>query len=241
MIEIDLITKHGKKALGIEAAPPHPTGWRHRLPEILLEIGIIVFAITLSIQLHSWHQHSVERAEERQFLTGLRADLKSDLIELRSDSLTYVKLVRAYQYFQTLSPQTLNADSTRKYRWLLYNTTNLMPNSSRFEGFKSAGKLGLIANADLLNDILGYYQENIPSLLNETRGFSDYKERTIQQYLDEHLHRSEDNFLAVMQSDRMYHYLDKAPLIKVITYRYHEVLQQTRKVIREIDSHQASE
>ena len=240
MIEIDLITKHGKKALGMNAAPAHPTGWRHRLSEILLEIGIIVFAITLSIQLHSWHQHTVERAEERQFLTGLRADLKSDLVELRGDSLTYVKLVRAYQYFQTLSPQTARVDSTKKYRWMLYNTTNLMPNSSRFEGFKSAGKLGLIADTELLNDILEYYQENIPSLLNETRGFSTYKERTIQQYLDEHLHRSEDNFLAVMQSDQMYHYLNKASLIQVITHRYHEVLQQTRKIIRETDSQLAS-
>jgi len=95
MIEIDLITRHGKKALSMEEA--HPKGWRHRLPEILLEIGIIVFAITLFFQLHAWHEHSLEQAEGRQFLIGLRSDLQSDLNELRADSLAYVLVVRGHR------------------------------------------------------------------------------------------------------------------------------------------------
>ncbi|WP_210519819.1 hypothetical protein [Hymenobacter terricola] len=238
MIEIDLITKHGKKALGMEDAK-HPAGWRHRLPEILLEIGIIVFAITLSIQLHSWHEHSVERAEERKFLTGLRADLTSDLVELRGDSLAYAQLVQGYRYFRGLSPKTLNADTVRKYQWTLYNSTNLLPNSSRFEGFKSAGKLSLIEDDELLNDILDNYQELIPALVRMTTDFTQYKANNIQHHLDEHLQRSGDNFLAVMQSDQMYNYLNKGLAIQFITDRYHQVLRQNRKIIREIDAHLA--
>ncbi|UOQ97108.1 hypothetical protein MUN81_17940 [Hymenobacter sp. 5317J-9] len=241
MIEIDLVTKHGKKALGMEESHDKAKGWRHRLPEILLEIGIIVFAITLSIQLHAWHEHSVERAEERKFLTGLRADLASDLTELRNDSLTYARVLHGYEYFRNLNARTLNVDSVHKYQWVLFNTTSLLPNSSRFEGLKSAGKLGIIENDELLNDILDNYQEKIPSLVNETRAFSDYKARTILQYLDSHLQRSGDNFLAVMQADMMYNYLNKDPAIHDIIGRYHGVLQHTRKIIREIDAHQAHE
>jgi hypothetical protein len=237
MIEVDLITKHGKRALGMEETHEKAKGWRHRLPEILLEIGIIVFAITLSIQLHAWHEHSVERVEERQFLTGLRADLKSDVVELRSDSLSYAQVLRGYHYFRTLTPQTYHADSVQKHQWTLGNATNLLPNSSRFEGLKSAGKLGVIENDELLNDILDNYQESIPGLVGQTRTFSDYKAGTIQSYLDEHLHRSGDNFLAMMQSDQMYNYLNKEPAIRGIMARYHAVLQQNRKIIREIDSH----
>lgn len=239
MIEIDLITKHGKKALGMEEA--HPKGWRHRLPEILLKIGIIVFAVTLSIQLHAWHEHSVERAEERQFLTGLRSDLQSDLTELRGDSTAYMIVVRGHQYFRTLTAQTMNPDTVEKYRWTLYNSTNLNPNSSRFEGFKSAGKLGLIENDELLNDILDDYQELIPKLVRQTMNFTQFKENNIQRYLDEHLHRSGNNFVAVMQSDPMYNYLGKGLAIQFITDGYHKVLQQNRKIIREIYAQLAHE
>jgi hypothetical protein len=239
MIEIDLVTKHGKKALGIEENHAAPKGWRHRLPEILLEIGIIVFAITLSIQLHAWHEHSVEKAEEHKFLTGLRADLKNDLAELRNDSLSYAQVLQGYRYFRALTPQTYHADSVRHYQWTLGNATNLLPNSSRFDGLKSAGKLGIIEDEELLNDILDNYQERIPGLVSFTHSFSDYKARTVQAYLDEHLHRSGDNLVAVMQSDQMYNYLNKMPAIQGIMARYHEVLQHTRKLIREIDAYQA--
>lgn len=238
MIEVDLVAKHGKKALGIAEAHELAKGWRHRLPEILLEVGIIVFAITLSIQLHAWHEHSMERAEERQFLTGLRADLRSDLTELRNDSLTYARVLQGYRYFQGLTSKTLNVDSVHYYQWTLFNNTSLLPNTSRFEGLKSAGKLGIIEDDELLNDILDNYQERIPSLVNETRAFSDYKARTILTYLDEHLQRSGDNFLAVMQADQMYNYLNKEPAIRNIMARYHGVLQHTRKLIREIDAQQ---
>ncbi|MDQ2771574.1 MAG: hypothetical protein M3Y54_13875 [Bacteroidota bacterium] len=239
MIEVDLITKHSKKALGM--AETHAKGWRHRLPEILLEIGIIVFAVTLSIQLHAWHEHSVERAEEHKFLAGLRADLQSDIAELRGDSMAYVLVMRGHRYFRTLTAQTINPDSVNKYRWTLYNSTVLNPNSSRFEGFKSAGKPGLIENDELLNDILDEYQELVPKLVRQTIGFTQFKENNIQRYLDEHLHRSGDNFLAVIQADPMYNYLNKGLVIQFIADDYHKVLQQNRKLISEINAHLATD
>ncbi|WP_201979482.1 hypothetical protein [Hymenobacter rubidus] len=241
MIEVDLITKHGKKALGMEESHSAAKGWRHRLPEILLEIGIIVFAVTLSIQLHAWHEHSVERAEERKFLTGLRTDLRGDLTELRLDSLAYAQLLDGFRYFRTLTPQTLSVDTVHRYQWTLYNSTNLLPNTSRFEGLKSAGKLGVIEDDELLNDILDNYQELVPGLVRMTLGFTAYKEQNIQRYLDEHLQASGNNFMAVMQSDPMRNYLNKEVGVHEIIHKYHLVMAQNRKIIRKINSQLASE
>ena len=241
MIEVDLIAKHGKKALGMEENHSEAKGWRHRLPEILLEIGIIVFAITLSIQLHAWHEHSLERAEERKFLTGLRTDLQSDLKELQQDSLSYAQLRRGFRYFRALTPRTFNVDSVHRYQWTLYNSTNLLPNTSRFEGLKSAGKLGVIENDELLNDILDNYQELIPGLVRTTLNFSTYKEQNIQHYLDERLEPSGNNFLAVMQANPMRNYLNKDIYVKEIVNRYHSVLMQNRKIIRGINAHLAQD
>ncbi|WP_400190840.1 hypothetical protein [Hymenobacter sp. B81] len=233
MVEVDLIKKHGKKALGM--TEQHGGSWKHRAGEILLEIAIIVFAILLSMWLHDRHEQSVDRETERKFLVGLRADLTNDLKELRSDSLSYCHMQRGYRFFRTLTPQTLNPDSVKKYQWTLGNTVNLVPNNSRFEGLKSSGKLGVIEDEQLLNSILENYQELIPGLLDATRGFTQNKEQKLSSYLEDNLDRSSDNFLTLMTSFRMRNYLDKDVAIDEIVQRYHHVMENNRGIIRRID------
>ncbi|UOQ71041.1 hypothetical protein [Hymenobacter cellulosilyticus] len=233
MIEVDLVTKHGKKALGMEHG--HPQTWRQRLPEILLEIGIIVFAITLSIQLHSWHEHSLEREKERKFLLGLRQDLGHDIKEMQGDSASYVVQQKAFRYFRTLTPQTLQADSLNKYSWTLRNSTVLVPNASRFEGLKSSGDLDVIEDEALLNNILDHYQELIPSLVNSGDHFSDYKGQTISRYLDDHLDPDQRNMVTVMGTGPMQNYLSHASIIPDIVKEYHRVMQHSRQLIHQID------
>ncbi|PJJ60532.1 hypothetical protein [Hymenobacter chitinivorans] len=236
MIEVDLVAKHGKKALGLEEHGHHSPTWRQRLPEILLEIGIIVFAITLSIQLHSWHEHSLERQKERKFLLGLRQDLSHDIKEMQEDSASYVVQQKAFSYFRALTPQTLSADSLKKYSWTLRNTTVLVPNASRFEGLKSSGDLDIIEDEALLNGILDHYQELIPGLVNEADSFSDYKGQTISRYLDEHLAPNQQNLVAVMGAGPMQNYLSHASIIPGIVKEYHHVMQHSRHLIHQIDS-----
>ncbi|MBD2721761.1 hypothetical protein [Hymenobacter armeniacus] len=45
----------------------------------------------------------------------------------------------------------------------------------------------------------------------------------------------------MMQADLMYNYLNWDPAIHHSIGRYHGVLRHTRKIIREIDAHQAHE
>lgn len=89
-----------------ENTPAHRPGWRHRLGEILLEIGIIVFAITLSIWLHNWQECRHERARARQFLLGLQTDLTNDVREMQGDSASYGDQFRGRGYFRRLTPAT---------------------------------------------------------------------------------------------------------------------------------------
>ncbi|OON69491.1 hypothetical protein [Hymenobacter sp. CRA2] len=239
MIEVDLIKKHGKKALGMEEEHPHPkASWRERIPEILLEIGIIVFAILLSIQLHSWHEHSLERKTERKFLTGLRQDLTQDLQELRGDSASYITQIRAFNYFRGLNAQaTVNPDSLKAYGWTLRNSTQLIPNNSRFEGLKSAGRLDVIENDELLNSILDYYQEQIPHLTNNTAIYTAYKQQNMVSYLDAHLSADQRNLPAVLAAAPMQNYLNRGDEMRGIVHIYHGVMDHSRQLIRQIDEH----
>ena len=78
------VIKHVKEVVAI--SKDKTKKWQTKVLEILLEIGIIVFAVTLSIWLHNWSDSNKDREEEREFLTGLKGDLQADMVEMRSDS-----------------------------------------------------------------------------------------------------------------------------------------------------------
>ncbi|MBC8084083.1 MAG: hypothetical protein H7Z21_12805 [Hymenobacter sp.] len=234
MIEIDLIKKHGKKALGMTEHPHAQRTWRSRVGEILLEIGIIVFAITLSIWLHSWQEHRHDQARERQFLLGLQQDLAEDLQEIKADSAALMRQMRGLRYFKNLAAEPLRADSISYYGSTLTNLTWLTPNDSRFQGLKSSGALGIVENEELLNLILTYYERTTTNLTANARTFSEYKRQTIGPYLDLHLEPDRRNLLAVMQRVPMQNYLAHGEGIPVIIGYYHETGQQARKLRRRI-------
>ena len=242
MIELDPIVKHIKKALGMSKKPlAHGSGWRHRLGEVLLETGIIVFAIMLSIWLHGWQEHRQERALARQFLLGLQTDLANDVREMQSDSANYVGQFRGFGYFRRLTPATQRADSVAYFAWTLTTGIWMVPNSSRFEGLKSSGGLSIIESEPLLSGILDYYERAIPKLVVNAHAYADDKRQTISPYLDQHLRPDRRNLPAVMQQAPMQNYLSHRSSIAGILGLYHTTLQQARQLRHDIGAHLAAE
>jgi len=161
------VVKHTKKVFKIWSSKEH--GFWYKVREFLIEIAIIVFAVTLSIWLHDKSEHRHQQKEVKEFLLGLRKDLLSDLAEMESDRQSYVDQGKTFRYITRFQPgASINIDSLNKYRNWLFNTTRLEQNNGRFEGFKASGKIGTIEDKILQNDIMDLYQENIPSLLAAT-------------------------------------------------------------------------
>ena len=158
------ISKH-TKAIYKEWKNPHHS-WKHKLGEILTEIFIIVFAITLSLLVERWREHVHEQTIEKQFLLGLKKDLQTDLAQETEDSASYAALKKGWTYFQSIGMGSgvYNEDTIRTYEWTLLNNTTFLPNNSRFEALKSSGEIGVIENDSLQNLILDLYQNRIPAL-----------------------------------------------------------------------------
>jgi len=76
------VIKHTKKVFTLWSGSK---GFWHKLGEFILEIFIIVFAISLSIYLHDRSVVKHQRHETREFLLGLKEDLKTDLLEMEED------------------------------------------------------------------------------------------------------------------------------------------------------------
>jgi len=230
------IIKHTKKVLKVATDPKKH--WKEKLGEIILEIFIIVFAITLSLYLHERAEKREDRHLQDEFLLGLQEDLQNDIKELTEDSLSYIRNGKAFRYFKHLGLDQSLPDSVPFYWNNLFNTNILIPNDSRFQGLKSAGKLYVIGDKKLLNDILDLYQEKIPALLMTTHMFADLKNNRLTPFLENNLtntDRNDNNLKALLKtSPQLRNYMSYALFIEAILIRYHEVLDQSRLLIGEI-------
>src|SRR6185436_18214072 len=153
----------------------------HKVGEFLLEIFIIVFAITVSIYFHDRSELKHQRHETKKFLLGLKQDLTTDIEEMNQDKSSFSQSKKAFNYIINRKlNESLSPDTIRKYYGWIFNTTGLVPNSGRFEGFKSSGKIGTIENKELQNNIMDLYQENIPNLINSTNFYTSKKQNLFQ-------------------------------------------------------------
>lgn len=160
----DEVVKHTKKIYKTWFNK-ETTIW-HKISEFLIEMLIIFFAVSISIWFHNRSEHAHEQAEVKAFMLGLKSDLSGDILEMQNDKESYQQQGKIFNYFISLKmTEPPSKDTLKKYQHSLFVTTTLNPNDGRFEGFKSAGKIGTIENKELQNDIMDLYQENIPALL----------------------------------------------------------------------------
>src|SRR6478735_2902080 len=108
------VIKHTKKAYKVWSNNEHSVFYKIR--EFVIEIFIIVFAITISIWFHNRSEHSHQQQEAKEFLLGLKADLRNDITEMKADSLTFVQTDAAFKYITGIKYGELaNNDSLEKY------------------------------------------------------------------------------------------------------------------------------
>nr|WP_294950453.1 DUF6090 family protein [uncultured Mucilaginibacter sp.] len=213
-------------------------GLWHKFKEILVEIAIIVFAVTLSIWFHGISEHSHQQDDVKVFLLGLKADLQGDIAEMKLDKQSYVDQSKALGWIKSAkNTNPANADSLQKYRNFIFNTTGLIQNNGRYEGFKSSGKLGNIENDSLQNAIVDLYQENIPSLIASTSLFTKRKELLFEYINKNRKLNAEggDNLAAVLLNDEPRNICLALWNTNEILDRYDAVIKKSEDIIRQID------
>ena len=211
----------------------------HKIKEFLFEVVIIVFAVSLSIWLHDKNERTHEQKEVKLFLLGLREDLLSDLAEMKQDKEGYILQGHAFKYILSIRlNETINKDSLKKHQAWLFNTTSLLQNNGRFEGFKASGKIGTIEDKDLQNEIMDLYQENIPSLLSATALYIEWKKR-FMIFCSENTRRltdSTNNFTSVLVQEQVYRLSNFLSNPRDIITRYDICIEKSRSIISRIEN-----
>lgn len=162
------IIKHTKKAYTIIKSSD--MGIKNKIIDILTEIIIIVFAVSVSIWLSNWSETRHEKMEEKEFLSGYKKDLQSIITNMSSSKDFYLNTEQGIKYFLSIGRgAVLNKDSISKYSFIFFSSTDLDPHISRYEGLKSSGKFKIIKNKELLNNIIDLHEAIIQriQILNE--------------------------------------------------------------------------
>lgn len=241
MAELEVI-KHTKKAYKVfHSGNP----LFEKVKEFLLEIFIIIFAVTITIWLHDWSEHRHQQKEVKQFLTGLKNDLNNDVTEMKADRRGYQYQLAAFQFFRSLDAASASqADTLAKYGNAIFNKVELVQNNGRFEGFKSSGKLGNIENEALQNNILDLYQELIPSLLLTTQAYNSQKDRLII-FIEQHASLDEKNVIEIEGAMKA----DQAKILastltgfpRQIIQRYDSCIARIDLIVKTIDDEYADQ
>ena len=155
----DELLKHTEKIYKISKKSEHSFLIKAR--EILIEICIIVFAVTLSIWLHNKSEHRHQQAEIKDFLIDLKVYLAKDTQSLMIKKNYLSISLQTYTQIQNLTPAQVDTANNLS---LNFNLSTLKTNDGNYEGFKSSGKIGFIENKKLKALILEYYEETLPNL-----------------------------------------------------------------------------
>jgi hypothetical protein len=212
--------------------------WR-KFRTFFLDIAVVVIGVTLSTlfndQLTSYNQQK----DVKKFLLGLKADFTNDIKEMEADRMSYNMQKRVFIYISNIKKyDPAHRDSLKKIGTeFLLNTTRLVPNDSRYQGFKSAGKISTIDSDSLQNDILDLYQEDIPSLLNSSDGYIERKMKFINYMVDNRVRETDstNNFYKLLATEKCYSYTHQLTGVEEIIYRYDICIDKMKKIMMEID------
>ncbi|MGB4844350.1 MAG: hypothetical protein WBP16_07785 [Ferruginibacter sp.] len=227
------IRKHIHNILA-EATNRKKNIWK-RIGEIIIEMLIIVFAVSLAVFMERQRELHHEQTEVKEFLTGLRTDLHNDIREMQDDKSIYQKLSKCFTYFAL--EKKLDRDTVNAYEWSLWNTVGLLVNNGRYEGFKASGKMNSIKDEELRNNILDLYQETLVALTNTTNGYVSSKkefQRLIYRYRKNELEMN-DNIIDILRQPQIKNYCFHLRYTNEPVRRYDKAIAASEKIIELIN------
>lgn len=208
--------------------------WK-RVGEILIEVLIIVFAVSFAVYMEKEREHTHDKKEVKEFLLGLKADLENDRKEMKEDIWGYELSAKWLGYF--MSEKNINKDSVKTYSWVLISKTHLLTNKGRYEGFKASGKINTIENHALRNRILDFYEERIVGLTNTTQSYMDFKDQMLNIFYRERKGRATagDNLVDILKHSELNNYLAALSNVGEITGKYKLAINDAEAIIKLID------
>lgn len=232
------IIKHTKAIVELTTDRKKP--WQHRAKEVIGEILIIVFAVSISIWFHNWSDSWKDRTEEREFLQGLKSDLQADMKEMTGDSASYALGLKGVLYFEKVGAgMALDMDSLRSYQRIFFGNIQISPRISRFEALKGSGRLDIIRNKELLIHIADLYTKDFPQINRINVYFNNLMGNSFVPFISSHLLLDAAgngiNWTEVLRNSQMRLLIKLGENVESCVFDYTAGIKKCELIIGEID------
>jgi hypothetical protein len=208
-----------------------------KLRKITIEMSVIIGSILLAQYIERIREKNHELREAKEFLLGLKDDISADVAEINDGIENYNDYKSLYGFLGNYDARKLpNKDTLNDLMLQIRGNSFLRPNTSRYEGFKSSGKLDQIDNKKLLNHILEFYQEEIPKLQSSTNAWVDYH-RKLNDLMVENIvefPNGRNNFEQIITQPKCKNLCRRLVPWTQLFERHNNVKDLGNKIIREI-------
>jgi hypothetical protein len=157
------------------------------LARAVAELALIFVGITLALAFESWNDGRIERAQERELLLALSADLEATLEDLQRDiqdsesTLDSRALVLDWQAGQEFD----EADLQRAFAGAIANS-GLFPKLSAYESIKTIG-LDLISDPSLRSAVTSLHELTLSRALEFESNRNRFEYDVLLPFVREHM------------------------------------------------------
>ena len=153
---------------------------RKYLKYALGEIFLVVIGILMALQINNWNENRKERAVEINYLKNIKKDLIKELKNTNYFStIRYDKIKASSFLLNTTEPKTISEAITyinnyeTVFMWYAY-----VPNNNTFKELLSSGKLSLISNEKIKNQLL-----ELDKIYADITIYENHMRREFEEYL----------------------------------------------------------
>ena len=158
------IINHTRKIKDKLEEPKHSSSERWK--EIITELLIIVFAVSLTTWFHDLNEHRSQQKEVKEFLIDLKDDLSKDIKGLEGQKANIYQLIDRFKFARNLDKKLVDSLDKSNSNYQPVTDFRLFfgeENKGNYESFESSGKTVFIENKKLKKLILSYYNHQIPA------------------------------------------------------------------------------
>lgn len=158
------IIKHTRKIKDTVEEKEKSNSFREKVQDILIELVIIIFAVSLSTWFHDLGEQRLHKKEVKSFLIDLKVDLKNDIVGLENQKLLLLKQIENFKFARNLNGKRIDSLNRTNSTYRINTDLRLFfgeENSGNYESFESGGKTAFIENKKLKILILSYYKQHI--------------------------------------------------------------------------------
>ncbi len=122
------------------------------------EIILVVIGILIALQVNNWNIERLNKNDEQSYLKSFKTDLKKDSLSLASlVNRIDIQLINLEKIKNELSSDHTDIKQNVQFNYSLLTSFSFSPEKATIDDLKSSGKLNLIANKQVKDTLLSYY------------------------------------------------------------------------------------